>query len=266
MDDNTELNNTPENQEYEQPEPLSKSDAIIGVISGPGDAFETISVTPKKNYWVIPVIITVLISIITTFFIFRDEQIMSNTMDKEKVKLEKKMEEKVKSGKMTQEQARQSLEMAGKFMDSKSYITQGIGYASAILIPFLTLFILAVVYLLALKILKAEADFTQLLNIIGLATIVSALGAVVTLILSIFTGEISTLSPALLLKSEMVGDTINGLLIKIDVFSIWFYVIIAIGFNKVFRVKPSASYITVFGIWVFWLIVTTGFGALMSSL
>lgn len=265
MDDNNEINSSQDNQNFEQQEPLSKSDAITGVISGPGDTFETLSETQKKNYWAISVIITVLISVITTFFIFRDEQIMSNTMDKEKVKLEQKMEEKVKAGKMTQEQARQSVEMAGKFMDPKGAFTQAIGYGSAVLIPFLTLFILAVVYLLALKILKTEADFTQLLNIIGLAMIVTALGAVVTLILSIFTGEISTLSLALILKSDLVGDTLNGLLLKVDVFTVWFYVIIAIGLNKIFKVSVSGAYITVFGIWIFWLVVTTGFGALMSS-
>ncbi|MCI0472632.1 MAG: hypothetical protein L0Y76_03515, partial [Ignavibacteria bacterium] len=135
MDDNNELNITPESPENEQIEPLSKSDAIIGVISGPGETFETLAVTPKKNYWIIPVLISVLIGVITTFFIFKDEQIMTNTMDKEKAKLEKRMEEKVKDGKMTEEQARQNLEMAGRFMDSKSYITQGIGYASTVLIP-----------------------------------------------------------------------------------------------------------------------------------
>jgi len=266
MDNNNELNNNPENPENEQIEPLSKSDAILGVISGPGETFESMAVTPKKNYWILPVLISVIIGVITTFFIFRDEQIMTNTMDKEKVKLEKKMEDKVKEGKMTEEQARQSLEMAGRFMDSKSYITQGIGYATAVLIPFLTLFILAVVYLLALKIFKADADFTQLLNIVGLASIIVAFGSIVTLILSIFMGEIATLSPALLTGSESVGDVLYGLFIKLDLFTIWFYVIIAIGLNRVFKISTSKSYIMVFGIWILWLAVTTGFGALMNTL
>jgi|WetSurSiteA1Bulk_404760.scaffolds.fasta_scaffold11750_3 hypothetical protein len=266
MDENNELNMTPENPENEQIEPLSKSDAITGVISDPGETFETMAVTPKKNYWIIPVVITVIIGIITTFFIFKDEQIMSNTMEKEKVKLEKKMEDKVKKGKMTEEQARQSLEMAGRFMDSKSYITQGIGYASTVLIPFLTLFVLAVVYLLALKIFKAEADFTQLLNIIGLATIVNAFGSIVTLILSIFMGEIATLSPALLVGSETAGDVLHGLFVKLDIFTIWFYVIIAAGLSRIFKLNTSKAYILVFGIWVFWLVLTTGFGALMNTL
>ena len=43
-----------QNPSVEEPlEQLSLTDAITGVITGPGETFETMVVTKKKNYWII---------------------------------------------------------------------------------------------------------------------------------------------------------------------------------------------------------------------
>ena len=94
MENNNETNIEEQEGSNEQ---LSSTDALIGVLSSPGETFETIAVTKKKNYWLLSVLITIIISLIVTFIFFRDEQIMSGMMDKQKAQLEKSMEENVKS-------------------------------------------------------------------------------------------------------------------------------------------------------------------------
>jgi mannitol-specific phosphotransferase system IIBC component len=114
-----------QNPSVEEPlEQLSLTDAITGVITGPGETFETMVGTKKKNYWIIPVLLSIVIGVVVTFIFFRDAQLMSGLMDKQKAQLEKRMDEQVKSGKMSPEQSKQAIEQAEKFMDPKSTFFQ----------------------------------------------------------------------------------------------------------------------------------------------
>ncbi len=258
MDENIQTNpgqNIPEQEPLEQ---LSVSDALTGVFTSPGETFETIVKTPKKTYWVIPVIISIVVGIVLTFLFFRDEQLLSGIMDKQKAALEQRMEEQVKSGKMSKEQAKVAIEQAEKFMDPKGVFFQVIGYGGAIVAPFLILFVLSLVYLIVLKIMKADFEFTNLLNVVGLSLMVTIVGGIVGLVLSIIIGEMSTLSLGLVLKDSVVGFKLHELLNKIDVFTVWFYFLVAVGLSKVSRITSGKAYGIVYGIWALWLIVTTG--------
>jgi len=254
MENNNETNNEVQEQTVEQ---LTSTDAIIGVLSSPGETFETIAATKKKNYWLLSVLITIIISIVVTFVFFRDEQLISGMMDKQKAQLEKSMEEKVKSGKMSPEQSSQAIEQAEKFMDPKGVFFQIIGYGGSVVIPFLMLFVLSLVYLLITKILKANVDFGNLMNVVGLPLIIGAIGSIVALVISVVIGKMSSPSLALFLTDEVIGTKLSELLFKIDIFSIWYYVAVAIGLSKITRISAGKAYVTVFGVWILWLIVTT---------
>ncbi|MDD5361709.1 MAG: Yip1 family protein [Ignavibacteria bacterium] len=260
MEENNQNIEQQENLNQEIPEQLSVSDALTGIITGPGDTFDTIVKTPKKTYWAVPIIITVVVSIIVTFLFFRDEQLISGMMDKQKASLEKRMEEQVKSGKMSSEQAKVAIEQAEKYMDPKSTFFQVIGFGGAIITPFIMLFVLSLVYLIILKIMKAEFDFVNILNVVGLSMIISTIGSVIGLVLSILIGEVSSLSLALVLKESMVGAKLHELFLKLDVFTIWFYIATAIGLSKVARISGGKAYGIVFGIWILWLIITSSLG------
>jgi hypothetical protein len=264
MEENNQNNEPQENLNQEIPEQLSASDAITGVITGPGDTFDTIVNTAKKTYWVIPIIITVIVSIIVTFLFFRDEQLISGLMDKQKAGLEKRMEEQVKNGKMSSEQAKVAVEQAEKYMDPKSVFFQVIGFGGAIVTPFIMLFVLSLVYLIILKIMKSEFDFVNILNVVGLSMLISTIGSVIGLVLSIIIGEVSSLSLALVLKESMVGEKLHEFFLKVDVFTIWFYIAVAIGLSKVARISGGKAYGIVFGIWVVWLIITSSLGFIMG--
>jgi hypothetical protein len=241
----------------EESQELTQMDAISGIFTEPGNTFEAIAKNPKKNYWLLPVLILVVTSIVSSFLFFSDAELVGNMMDKQKVKMRESMQEKVKSGKMTQEQANNAIEQAEKFMDPKGLFFRITGTAGAVISPFVMLFLLAVIYMLFLKMMKAEFDFTNILNIVGLSLIISAIGSVLGIVLSIIMGNLNTVGLSLILKPETVGETMHGLLMKLDVFTIWFYVLVAIGLSKVSKIKPSMSYLIVFGLWVIWLVLST---------
>lgn len=241
----------------EEQQELTQMDAISGVFTEPGATFETITKFPKRNFWLLPVIILVVTSVISSFLFFSDAELVGKMMDKQKQQLRERMQENVKSGKMTQEQANNAIEQAEKFMDPKGLFFKITGTAGAVVAPFLMLFVLSVIYMLLLKMFKANFEFVNILNVVGLSLIVSAIGSIIAIVLSIIMGDLTSVGLALVLKADTVGETVYTLLMKLDAFSIWFYVLVAIGLVKVAKVKPVISYSIVFGLWVIWLVVTT---------
>lgn len=254
MEENNEFRNEANESITDQ---LTSTDALIGVVSAPGDTFETLSATKRKNYWILSVLITIVVSLVVTFIFFRDEQLISGMMDKQKAALEKRMDEQVKSGKMTEEQAKIAIEQAESFMDPKGTFFQVIGYGSVVIIPFAMLIVLSLVYLIITKIMKANVDFGNLMNVVGLPMIIGAIGSIVALVLSIVIGKIASVSPALILTEEMVGGKLNEFLFKVDLFSIWYYVVVAIGLMKFGKISAGKAYGAVFGVWILWLIITS---------
>jgi hypothetical protein len=253
----------PDNKEITTPEPtqevqsLSKTDAIAGVFTEPGKTFSTIALSEKQHYWVFPVIAFIIINLISAFLFFSDEELVSKVMEKQFQKVEQKMEEKVKSGDMTQEEADIALEQTEKFMNPDSIFFLITGYGSGVVLPFILLFVLSLVYLIALKILKADFNYVNILNVIGLSFIVLAIGKILDVVISILTGDISTISLGLLFSEDGVAESIYKLFMSIDVFTIWFMVLIAIGLSKISGIKSGVSYFFVFGIWIIWILITS---------
>ncbi|MCX6163574.1 MAG: YIP1 family protein, partial [Ignavibacteriae bacterium] len=196
---------------------------------------------PKRNFWLLPVIILVVTSIVSSFLFFSDVELVSKMMDKQKQQLRERMQESVKNGKMSQEQANDAIEKAEKFMDPKGLFFKITGFAGAVVAPFIMLFILSVIYMLLLKMFKANFEFTNILNVVGLSLIVSAIGSILAIVLSIIMGELNSVGLSLILKADKVGETLHALLMKIDVFSIWFYILVSIGLVRVAKIKSVIS-------------------------
>ena len=236
---------------------LTQLDAVSGIFTEPGNTFETMAKFPKKNYWLLPALILVVTSIISSFLFLTDAELVGKMMDKQKMKMRESMQEKVKSGKMSQEDANKGMEQAEKFMDPNGLFFKITGVAGAVVSPFIMLFVLSVIYMLFLKMMKANFEFTNVLNVVGLFLVISAIGSVLAIVLSIIIGEFNSIGLSLVLKADTVGETFHALLLKLDVFSIWFYILVAIGLVKIAKIKPAVSYSLVFGLWIVWLVVST---------
>ena len=241
----------------EEFETLTKSDAVAGIFTEPGNTFSIIAASAKQHYWVLPVIIFIVVNLISAFLFFSDEQLVTKVMDKQLQKVEQRMEENVKSGKMTQEEADVALEQTEKFMNPKSVFFLITGYGSGVVLPFILMFALSLVYLIALKILKADFDYVNILNVIGLSFIILAIGKILDVVISILTGDINTISLGLLFNEGSVGESLYKLMSSLDVFVIWFLILVAIGLSKISGIKSSVSYILVFGIWIVWILITS---------
>ncbi|MDQ3021933.1 MAG: YIP1 family protein [Bacteroidota bacterium] len=245
--------NFPNQESPEQYEELSKTDAMAGVFSSPGETFETIANSPKKNYWIIPVLISVVVGLISTFLFFQDAELVNKTMDKQKEKMRERFEQNVKEGKMTKEDVDKAMES----MDPKGNFAKIIGFSFAAAGPFIILFILSLIYFIILKVMKAEIDYSQILNVVGLSMLIATVGGLLGIVISILKGDMSSVGLGLLLSEATVGEKVYTLLNKLDVFSIWFYIVVAIGLSKVARIDMIRSASIVFGIFIVYAVVTS---------
>jgi len=247
--------NTPttEQEPESQNEQLSNSEAMSGVITAPGETYETIANTPKKNYWLMPVVIFIVVNLISTFLFMSDAELVNKTMDKQTAAMREQFDKNVKEGKMTQEDANKAMES----MNPTGIIFKAIAFGGAVIGPFVMLLLLSVVYLLGLKIMKAQFDFTNVLNVVGLALLIVAIGNLISVVISVLKGDMSSVGPGLLVSEESVGKKVYALLSKLDVFSIWFYIVVAIGLSKIARIEMVKSASLAFGVWIVYVLITS---------
>lgn len=236
-----------------QLEPLTQTDAMAGTFTSPSDTFETIAYTPVKNYWIIPILIAVVLGLITSYLFMSDKELTSKTMEKQKEKMMEKFEQNIKDGKMTKEDAEKAMET----MNPESIFFKIFGYGGAIALPFLTLLILSFIYLIIFKLMKAHFDFKNILNVVGLAMLISAVGGILSIVISIIKGDFATIGPGLFLSENSVGEKIYSLLLKIDLFSIWFYAVIAVGLSRISRIDILKTASFVFGVWIIYIAATS---------
>ncbi len=225
---------------------LSVGEAISGALTEPSDTFETIASTPRRNYWLMPVLITVALSLVSTFLFMGDAELVQSVMEKQKSKLEADFDKNVKEGKMTREEADKALDG----ISPESSFFKIAGFGGAVIGPFLILFILSVIYMVVLKISKADFDFGNVLNVVGLAMVVGAIGNVLGMVISILMGRVTGVGLGILFSEDSVGAQMFSLLSKIDIFQIWFYLLDAIGLSKIARISIAKSAGIVFGIFI----------------
>jgi len=242
-----------QNGEYgESPEQLSQSEAMTGVLTSPGETYETISKTPKKNYWIIPVLITLLAGVIATFLFMQDAELVNKTMEKQRKTMQESFDKNVKEGKMKQEDADKAMEG----MDPKGMMFKIFGYGFAVIGPFLIFFILSLSYLILLKIMKAQFEFSNVMNVVGLSMLIMAIASLIGIVISIFKGEMSGLGLSLFSSEESAGAKVYGLLSRIDVFSIWFYIVVGIGLSKIAKLETVKSIVIAFVPYIVYILVT----------
>ncbi|MCB0721379.1 MAG: YIP1 family protein [Ignavibacteriae bacterium] len=253
------LQNVTEESDFppEPPEEFSSTDAMIGVFTEPGQTFETISKDPQRNYWILPTIIFIVLNLIATFITFSDPEILGNMMDERMSEAREKIEEKIKNNEISREEGEKAIEMQEKFSDPSSPVFIAFGYGAGIIGPFIQLFILGLIYFLGLKILKSPANYSGILNVIGLAFLISGIQHLVSSLLSILMGKVVTVGLGIFLSSDQLGSALYSIVSSFDIFSIWFFVVVSIGIAHIGKISKGQAYGMVFGLWIIWTLLTS---------
>jgi len=254
MDNFTETtSSTQQPEEQQSEEELSHSDKMIGIFTEPSKTFESIAKFPTKTIdWLLPVFLTFLIIVITQIAINSNKGLHSQIVDKQIAKVQKNLDKAVADGKLTQDQANEQLNTMQDRMENFGGLQIVIIVLGVFIGGFIVFFIMSGIYYLFIKFLvKGEGDYNSVLVASGMTFYI---GLIQVIIATIFTFALGRFLPDTSLASFMDSDKLSfaGFIFsKLDIFAIWIYIVLSIGFAKMFKSQTTGKYyLTVFGIWI----------------
>lgn len=256
-----------ENQETiqsEQPtnemEELSHTDKIVGVLSEPVNLFSKLSfVNVKVTDWLLPLLALMVVAIITTVVYMSNPEIKLEMQQQQKKAMQEQFDKMVESGQMTREQADEQLDRTSEMMSNPMfiYVFPTIGIVVMTLLWFFVITTLA--FLIAKFALKGNGSYSQAMTSMGLPLYVSVVGGIVIIILALLMGKTVTgVNPAALTGMDV--KTLPGFILsRLDVFSIWYYVVVGIAFAKMFKSDNVRKYIFAsVGVWLVFMFIIFG--------
>jgi hypothetical protein len=233
----------PENdEELEQ----SHTDKLVGLFTEPGETFTTLAkYAPKTTDWLVPLLVFAIVSVIAFGIQMSDSQVEYEFIEKQMPKVEEALQPAIESGQITEEQADTQRGIARKMMVISTY-------AAKFFIPWIMTLISALIYLVLAKYVnKGQGTYKSSLVALSLPSYILMLGAIATAILTLATGSFYQ-SVNLSELMSMDAESITGkLLMIVDAFMIWYFIIVSIAYAKIFGGKGLGSYfVIVFGFWL----------------
>jgi hypothetical protein len=231
---------------------ISLSDIIVNVYASPAEAFEGIRTSPTRaSVWVIPLLLTFVLTIGYTWMMFTNESIKSQMIDMQRERLQ----EQVQQGKIPQERADQITDG----MEKGSGMMMAFGIVGAVIMISITLFVGALfLWLIGKLALKAEAGYGKYLELWGSSMWIGMLGLIVSaLLLMAFNSMFASPSAALaVISNYSPKNSLHRLLTSLNIFSIWQTAVVGIGLSKFSGKSMGAGIGAAFALWIVWVLIS----------
>ena len=239
-------------------ENITVSDAMAGVFTEPGNTFEAVKQSTKKNYWIVPIIILILISLVASYLVLHDDELYSEIKSKQITAVRERMETAVKEGKMTQDQMNENMDKMEKGFNRSGplfIVSSTIGPVVAI---FFALFVSGLAFWGATKLFKGTATYMKVLSVLGLASVIESVQTIINTAMAIFMGRMqANIGPILLFGKDDLSSSMTQRVSHFDLLNIWFFIIVGIGLAKVSNLKSSATIPVTFLLWLVWVCITS---------
>jgi Yip1 domain len=252
MDNNftNDLNSPSQNPEEAE---LSHTDKIAGIITEPVKTFETTAKFPVRAIdWVLPILLFALFLSLQQILYHSNPEISYQLRQKQMEAIDKNLNDAVESGKMTKDQADQQRNMIEDRMEKMGGIGLVFQIIGIFIVIFIIIFLMAAIYFLLAKFaLKGDGSYSSVLVASGLSLYIGIIGVIVVTVISFLMGKL-ILDTSI---ASFVGadkSNIGGwLLAKLDIFTIWSYIVLGIGLAKMFKSSSIQKYIgLVLGVWI----------------
>jgi hypothetical protein len=249
-------------EEIRIPEPtqeLSLTDKFVGILTSPGEVYQTIAAgEPKASNWSIPFILAIIMSLIFTFVVFTQPAIQ----DQMSAQQMKQFEKSIAEGKMTQEQADRALEMSKP--GSPMFLI--FGAIGVVLVLAFALFVYTLVYWLIGKIaFKSAVSYGKILEVYGLSWYIAPVTTLVTMVMVVAMGSLYAQPAASIFVSHFdPTDKVHKVLMALNIFEFWMLYVAGVGLSKVWNVTVGKTLAVVGGVFVVWtmlkVFIGVGFG------
>ncbi len=230
-----------EHEEFE----MNHTDKLVGVFSEPGNTFSKISkFPPKTSDWLIPLLVLIVMVILSQIVVRTNPEIKNQMKEKQIAAVQKNLDEAVAKGQISRAQADEQMSRMEDMMENTGPF-QMIGLVVGTpIVFFIVFFVITAFFMLVAKFgLKGSATFKETMVAYGLPYYIAAISTIVMTIASLAMSKwLTGVSVADFLGTDKT--TIAGFLLgKLDVFSIWFYVVFGIGLAKMNKSEDSKKYV-----------------------
>lgn len=220
---------------------------LTNVFVAPGEVFDEVSASPHRTgNWLVPVLLSCLMGIVFSVVAFSQETIVHDL----RAAQEKAVQDQVDAGKMSQAQADQAIQAMQRFMSPT--VMMLFGSVASVFASFAWLFFLALcLWGVGLLVFKARFGYLKAAEVCGLAQMIGVLGALITMLLVLWKGNLQmTLGPALLIPEFDPSNKTHLLLAALNVMSLWEMAVLAIGLAKISGTSFLKSALWIFVPWV----------------
>lgn len=262
MDELKDQEVQPQEETSDEDFALNHTDKLVGVFSEPGNTFKRMSnVGVKTTDWLIPILVVIIVSIISNYVMMSNPTIKYSIMEKQMQAIEENLDEMVESGQMTEAQKEQQLQQTRDFMENQGNTQLIFSTIGILIFTFVMFFIVSGVFFAVTKFgLKGDGEYKFAMAAYGLPHYIIVIQVIVMVILAFVLDRfIQGTSVAAVLESDK-STFVGWIFGKLDIFSIWFYAVVAVGFAKMFKAESYGKYFgMVFGLWLgvgflFWLL------------
>ena len=242
-----------------QSQPSSFMTRATNVFTAPGELYSEVASAPaQSSSWLVPFLISIGLAIVFTFALYNNLSLRQQIYDMQTRTIQKSVDE----GKMPQERAD---EMRERMENSGPVMFMLIGGGSAIFgIAVMFFGATLVLWLIAKFGLKSSGNYQKMLEVFGLASLVSILGSIITLIMmNLFdTMHASPGGGLLVMNSFDPANTGHKLLASLNIFTIWQASVLGIGVAKISGKSSGVGIGVTLGLWALWAVVSSllGFG------
>jgi len=216
----------------------------FNVIFSPGAAFRKLKEKPR---WIAPLIIVLVVLLAVTM-------VGVSKMNYADVKA--KAEQAMRDRGMPEDQIQQRLEASDKIMNNP--VTKyALPAVVAVVGTAIGMVIVALILMLIVPLLGgANANFLLGLTVVAHAAMVRVIAAVVRLILVLVRGVEHT-STSLALALPNAKGFLLHFFSRVDIFTIWELILIAMGMKIVYDLKDNRSYYYLFGLWLIYILLAS---------
>ena len=226
---------------------MSLAARLMNVFAVPGDVFEEVKATRTAvTNWLVPAAIASVVGALAAIVMFSQPTIQQQIREQQA----KAFEEQVKAGKMKQADADKALEVIEKFTGPKMMAI--FGSVGAVAASFVRLFWWGLVlWLLGRWFLKARFNYLKAVEVAGLASMITVLGMIVSILLIVNLGKMfSTLSLGLAVSDFDAKNKSHLLLGAVNVFNFWLIGVLGAGLARLAGVPFLRATMLVLGYWL----------------
>ena len=239
------------------PPATSLAARLLNVFATPGEVFEEVQAArPATANWLVPAILAVIVGVAAVLIQFAQPAFVQHFRDQ----AAGTYDGMVKAGKMSQAEA-------DKFVGIIEKVAQPAGCVAVVAGSFARVFWWALVlWLLALIFWKKKFSYLKAVEVAGLASMISVLGSVVALLLTVNFGKESAPSLALAVPDFNPKNPVHLALAAANVFDFWILGVMATGLARLARVPFARAFFLVVGYWLALLVFLISLGTLIGRL